>query len=314
MMVWSVSTAKTFERCQRQWFYKTQLASATASDEARRHAHRLSKLQSVSAWRGNIVDHVLSEQVLPAIQRGWQISVDKALEAALRRFDEQLAIGRQHRLHDANFDPDLLPEGFVAFHDLEYIGHLDEEEIARAREEVTKAIRTFFSMEKLISRLRAADKLITQRSLSFVHGDVHVRAVPDVIVFRGSNPPAIVDWKVHAFGWRDAWLQLAIYASALVRGDPHKDFPCQTTQFREPDIGLLEVQLLTGTLRTHRLSEEHFARADSYMARSSESMLLALGGMNGKAWSLPASDFPVTRYAAACESCPYRSICWETIS
>ena len=48
-MIWSVSNAKTFDRCQRQWFFKTQLASAKAKDEIRRHAWRLGKLQSLSA-------------------------------------------------------------------------------------------------------------------------------------------------------------------------------------------------------------------------------------------------------------------------
>ena len=69
-MVWSVSTAKMFERCQRQWFYKTKVANAVAKDEVRQLAYRLSKLQSISGWRGNVVDQVLSSEVIPAIERG----------------------------------------------------------------------------------------------------------------------------------------------------------------------------------------------------------------------------------------------------
>ncbi len=67
----------------------------------------------------------------------------------------------------------------------------------------------------------------------------NVRTVPDVIAFSGVNPPAIIDWKVHVFGWRDAWLQLAVYAAALTRCTPHKDFPVATDQFKEIDIELL---------------------------------------------------------------------------
>lgn len=167
-------------------------------------------------------------------------------------------------------------------------------------------------MEELIARLRTADRLITQRALSFTHADTTVRAVPDLIVFKEGRPPAIVDWKVHAFGWRDAWLQLAVYAAALARGATHSDFPA-TEPFTEAEIGLLEVQLLLGTLRRHRLTEEHIALADSYIARSFESMLLATDSMNSKAWTLPATEFPATRYASTCTSCPYRSICWETL-
>lgn len=311
-MIWSVSTGKMFERCQRQWFFKTHVASAKAKDETRRRAWRLSKLQSLSAWRGNLVDQVLSQEVLPAFGQGRSITADQTLASALARFDRQLAIGRAHRLHEEGFTPTALGDDFVAFHALEYGDVLDEAEIDRARDEVRRAIQSFFSMEELIARLRTADRLITQRALSFTHADTTVRAVPDLIVFKEGRPPAIVDWKVHAFGWRDAWLQLAVYAAAQARGTPHSDFPV-TGPFTETDVGLLEVQLLTGHLRRHRLTAEHIAQADGFIARSFESMLLATDGMNGKASTLPPTDFPATRYASVCESCPYRSMCWESL-
>jgi PD-(D/E)XK nuclease superfamily protein len=266
-MIWSVSTGKMFERCQRQWFFKTQLASAKAKDQTRRHAWRLSKLQSLSAWRGNLVDQVLSQEVLPAFRQGRSITADQTLSSAMVRFDRQLAIGRARRLHEGGFNPTAFGEDFVAFHALEYGGVLAEAEIERARDEVRRAIESFFSMEELIARLRTSDRLITQRALSFTHADTTVRAVPDLIVFKKAGPPAIVDWKVHAFGRHDAWLQLAVYAAALVRGTPHNDFPA-TGSFAETDVGLLEVQLLTGTLRRHRLTDEHIALADGHIARS----------------------------------------------
>jgi hypothetical protein len=143
-MIWSVSTGKMFERCQRQWFFKTQLASAKAKDKTRRHAWRLSKLQSLSAWRGNLVDQVLSEEVLPAFGQGRSITADQALTVAMGRFDRQLAIGRAHRLHEEGFNPTAFGDDFVAFHALEYGGALAEAEIERARDEVRRAIQSFF--------------------------------------------------------------------------------------------------------------------------------------------------------------------------
>jgi hypothetical protein len=311
-MIWSVSTGNMFERCQRQWFFKTQVASATARDEMRQRAYRLSKLQSVSGWRGSVVDQVLSRTVMPAFERGWPMTADRALVAAMERFDRQLTIGRAHRLHDPGFKPSALGDDFVAFHHLEYGGDPGPEEIDQAREEVHQAIENFFLMDELIARLRRAERLIAQRSLSFAHADTSVRAVPDVIAFNRNAAPTIIDWKVHVFGWRDAWLQLAVYAAALARCNPHKDFPPAAGQLRETDIELLEVQLLKGTIRPHRLTEEQFRRVDAYIAQSTESMLLAMAEMNGSAASLPATDFPTTRYASVCERCAYRSLCWET--
>ena len=267
-MVWSVSTAKMFERCQRQWFYKTKLANARAKDAARQQAYRLSKLQSISGWRGNVVDQVLSKEVILALERGWSISPDRVIQAALARFDRQLAIARAHRIMDPAIKPSDYGDDLAAFHCLEYDGGVDKDEIARAHDEVVTAIKTFFGMEDLIARLRTANRLIAQRALTFVHSDTTVRAVPDVIAFFASAPPTIIDWKVHSFGWRDAWLQLAVYAAALTRCNPHKDFPVATDGYMETDIELLEVQLLTGTIRVHDLEGRDIAEADAYIALS----------------------------------------------
>lgn len=312
-MIWSVSTAKMFEQCQRQWFYKTCLGNARAKDPLRQQAYRLGKLQSISAWRGSIVDHVLSQHVMPAIEFGDDITQQDAIALAISRFDRQLAIATAHPLRDPAFNPSGMGEDFVAFHALEYGPELTQDVIDLARAEVKLAIEKFFSMQKLIDRLQTADRLICQRSLTFNHDETPVRAVPDVIVFKANQPPAIIDWKVHVFGWRDAWLQLGVYAAALVRAKRHVDFPDQEVDFKETEIGLLEVQLLTGTLRRHSLSVEDLASVDAYISASVDSMLMAVDGVKGKIAEADPKDFPATRYANVCERCPYKSLCWETL-
>ncbi len=312
-MVWSVSTAKIFDRCQRQWFYKKHFANARSKDDTRRKAYLLGKLQSVSGWRGSLVDQVLSFEVIPALGRGEEVSEAKTLASAMARFDRQLAVARQHRIHEPGFKPSACGNDFAAFYCVEYGDGICESEIEQAREDVRTAIATFFSMEKLVRRLRAAQRLVAQRRLIFGHTDTKVGAMPDVIVFPSEGAPAIVDWKVHTFGWHDAWLQLTIYAAALTRAEPHADFPAARSRYNAADIGLLEVQLLTGTLRKHVVSDEDVEQADAYIARSAESMLLAVGDVADKVSELSPSLFPAARYAATCETCPYRSLCWETL-
>ena len=138
-MVWSVSTAKMFERCQRQWFFKTKLANARAKDWKRQRAYRLSKLQSISAWRGNVVDQVLSNEVIPALERGWAISTDRVTHSALARFDRQLQIARAHRIMDPEIKPSDFGDDLAAFHCLEYGEIVDENEILRARDQSAEA-------------------------------------------------------------------------------------------------------------------------------------------------------------------------------
>jgi hypothetical protein len=312
-MVWSVSTAKMFDRCQRQWFYKQHFANARSKDETRRKAYLLGKLQSVSGWRGSLVDQILSSEVMPALERGEEISKARTLASAMARFNRQLAVARQHRIHEPGFKPSVCGGDFAAFYCIEYGDGVSETEIQQARDDVRKAISTFFTIEKLVRRLRAAQRLVPQRRLTFVHTDTKVGAVPDVIVFPKDGPPAVVDWKVHTFGWQDAWLQLTIYAAALTRADPHADFPAAPGRYKPADIGLLEVQLLTGTLRKHVVSDDDVEQADAYIARSAESMLLAAGGMADRISELSPSAFPAARYAATCKTCPYRNLCWETL-
>jgi hypothetical protein len=58
-VIWSVSESKLFRRCQRQWYFKHCVANAQAKkDPLRRRAYLFSKLQSISGWRGQLVDTV----------------------------------------------------------------------------------------------------------------------------------------------------------------------------------------------------------------------------------------------------------------
>jgi hypothetical protein len=68
-MRWSYSASRNFRQCQRQWYFKNIVASARAKEPLRRRAYLLSKLQSVSAWRGKIVDDVISKTLIPRINR-----------------------------------------------------------------------------------------------------------------------------------------------------------------------------------------------------------------------------------------------------
>jgi hypothetical protein len=269
-------------------------------------------LQSVSAWRGNIVDHILSKEVIPAIERRELVSEQRTIMSAMALFDRQLAVARAHRLHEPGFRPSDLGDDFAALYPMEYGDGVNDEELDCARQEVKDALEAFFSMEKLLARLASARRLVTQRHVYFTHGDTRVRAVPDVIVFSDGHPPAIIDWKVHAFGRHDAWLQLAVYAAALTRTDTAIDYQSPTTAFSPEEIGLLEVQLLTRALRRHRLGEDDVERADTYIARSAEAMALALGAAD-KPCELPPESLPAARYASTCESCAYRRMCWETV-
>lgn len=311
-MWWSISEAKRFRRCQRQWYYKNIVASAVSRDPRRREAHRLSQLESLQAWRGNLVDQTITRVLIPALRQNKRITLEQVKRFAMRLFDRQLEYARTHRVDDAHFNGKDAGDAFAALHAFEYDGVISDDAIAEARSEVCKALSNLFMLQEIKAPLRQATQLIAQRALVFAHSDVSVRAVPDLIAFYKEDSPVIIDWKVHTYGLQDAWLQLAVYVLALSRCRPHSDFPVPAKAWEMGQIRILEVQLLKNELREHKLEEEDFERTESYIAESASQITLLRDNRNFG--DLKPEEFLVTAYPETCDSCPFRRICWESKS
>jgi hypothetical protein len=308
-MFWSISESKAFNRCQRQWYFKNLLGNAVAKDPRRREAYLLGKLQSISAWRGQIVDRVISENVLPAIRSGQTFTLDQALARAKHLFDHQLAFGRQHRLRESGLSPAQMGDQFVAFYAMEYNGSLSDDELATAWNEIETAFNTLVRMRGLLDELRQATNIVTQRPLMFPMADMTVRAVPDAIAFFANGPPMIIDWKVHALGLHEAWTQLVTYGIALTRCTRHADFPKDHGKWPVTSLQLVEVQLLTNQIRRYTPSDEDIERTDGHIAGNVTRMLWAIENKKGK--DVHVLELPVTSNPENCQRCPYRKICWE---
>ncbi len=309
-MKWSFSAARAFRQCQRSWFFKTSVANGRAKDELRREAYLLSKLQSVSGWRGGLVDRILSRDLVGALRARRKVSKAGLLAIAKSQFDRELAFALAHRIREAGFSPGD-DECAAAFHAIEYGQPVSEEEVAQAWHDVETAIENLFKMERVRGTLKAAAYLVAQRSLQFAFAGVTVVAVPDVIAFYDSAPPLIVDWKVQVTGSRDYRLQLALYALALSRCKPHRDFPPSLCTVTPEDIRLLEAQLLTGAEHEYVLTAADFEEIEDYIAASASEMLAARAGLgNGE---LRPEDFAVTQWPDVCQRCGFRKICWEAV-
>jgi hypothetical protein len=308
-MIWSFSESRIFRKCQRQWFYKACCASARSQDPARREAYLLSKLQSISAWRGQIVDTVVEQVLVPALNQGNRPMLNEVLATARMIFEKQLAFGRQHRVRNPGFKVTEAGDSFAAFYAVEYGNGISDIEAAAAWADVEKALRNLFGLIEFKNLLRTAKYRIAQRSLLFEHAGAKVRAVPDLIAFFADRPPVIVDWKVHTFGVRDYRDQLLTYAIALMRAKPHRDFPSNLNCWKEFDVELIEVQLLRGVIRRHSVEEADVQATDQRIAESIVTLQLARGGQEDE--KLSADDFPAAFEPRTCQTCPYRKLCWN---
>jgi PD-(D/E)XK nuclease superfamily len=308
-MRWSYSASRSFKQCQRQWFFKNIVASARSKDTFRRRVYLLSKLQSISAWRGKIVDHVISETIIPSVNRKIRITLKDAKTRARWLFDNQLAFAKRHPISDPNLRVSKEGDRFALFHVMEYAGEIPEQELQVAWQEIETALSNLFVLGDMKELLKSSSYIVAQRALQFtLMDDVTALAYPDLVAFRNGSAPVIVDWKVHTFGQSDAWLQLAIYAIALSRCTPHSDFP---SGFKvEPTKAKLhEAQLLTNAVREHVLDEDHITEAEEYIIASAYEMSCLTDGKDYA--DLEIDDFRPALHAESCQRCAFRAICWE---
>ncbi len=308
-MIWSFSESRIFRKCQRQWFYKACCASPRSKDPKRHEAYLLSKLQSVSAWRGQVVDTVVEQVMVTALNQGKRLMLNHVIDAARVLFDKQLVFGRRHGLREPGFAVTKAGDAFAAFYAVEYGNGISDADVASAWNDVVTALRNLFGLAEFKDLLRMAKYRIAQRSLIFEHAGAKVRAVPDLVAFFADRPPVIVDWKVHSFGIRDYRDQLLTYAIALMRANQHRDFPSALNRWKEKDIQLFEVQLLRGVVRHHPAEESDIQAADERIAESIMTLRLARGVQDDEVVS--ADDFRAAFDPQACQTCPYRKLCWN---
>jgi hypothetical protein len=310
-MIWSISTDKMFRRCQRQWFYKQVYGNANSrKDRSRYEAFLLSKLQSLSALRGQVVDDVLSEHLVPALNRGIVPRCEEIRSRARERFEQRLAYAKAHQLDQRLSAPAKLPDQFAMLFDYEYGVGITDEDYDRAFAEIDSSIENLFAMEDLLDTLKGSERILSQRALMWKIGENSIRAVPDVIAFFRQTAPIVLDWKVHYFANADAARQLASYALALARVNPHKDFPLSAVGWPEIRTRLLEVQLLKGEIREHEYSEDEYADLEGWIVSRVLEANLALYGRKKSSDFLP-TDFPTAFDGRQCSICNFKRLCWS---
>src|SRR5207244_7473114 len=140
-------------------------------------------------------------------------------------YDAQKAFALRHGLRDEGLKPSKAGDEFAAFLAVERGQGVPQEELDRAWGEIEEALTNLFRMTDLLDDLRRAEFLMAQRPLQFKHGEVTVKAVPDLVAFYRDRRPLIIDWKVHVFGNRD---YCSMSSSPGRRATPRSSSPTTT--------------------------------------------------------------------------------------
>ena len=306
-MKWSFSASRIFARCHRKWYFSEFLGQPRQKDPYKKEAYLLKQLQSVEAWRGSLVDDVITRIIVPAINKHRSLKEAEIVDYAMRLADMQLEFGKSKRYRDPGMTKSGAGEAYCALYDIEYNGRLKEERILRAKEEIKVSLHNLLSSDLLDHINGNNPYIIAQRSLRFHFAEVMISSTPDAIVFFKDKSPLIIDWKVHAFANVEYRMQLGVYAIALTCIKPHKDFP-DPFIVKPEEIDLIEYQLLKNHQRDYALTVDDVIDTEDYMFQSIEQMNRAISRVDEP---LRVTSLATPRSLGVCGTCQFKKLCWE---
>lgn len=311
-MMWSFWGQKTFSACQQQWFFKNKFAHFNAKKmPLKREAFLLSQLETVYSWRGQLVDEVISNFIVPRLKTEWEMSETEILAHARQLFQKQKSFAFAQRFREDGMSKTKAGEEYAAFFEIEYGQEIGDEIFEQAWADIELALRNFLDMPQLINRLNASRKLVAQRVIDFPVFSAKARAKPDLIGFYHFEPPAIFDWKVHTFATTDYREQLATYALALERCTKFPDLISYRGRWLATDMKLFEVQLLKKTIREYKITEDDIDYLESKIISSYEQMKTIMSGDEDP--EVRFRSLNPARFAETCETCEFQKICQEVL-
>ncbi len=301
--MWSISAHKQFKRCQRQWFYKNIMADGRVKKDPQRiEATRLSKLKTVAAWRGLVVDQVITAYLIPQLKIKQIPTLERVLSSARSIFDKWYEMASKPLPAGQKLQYGLL--------DIETKGFVDPDALERAWNEIVTALTNFMNDEELLAELRSADYLLDQRSLWCKVSNMQVKGIPDLVAFWNGRPPVIYDWKVNFYDTLSHEQQLLVYALTLTNGKSHADFEQYLLNHEPEATRLTEVQLIThtgGHKREYTVTTTKLEDTESFISDSMLSMYLA--GTHRTYGQSCASDYDTTDDPQICSTCPFFKFC-----
>jgi hypothetical protein len=305
---WTISDAKSFRRCPKQWYYRAYFGNALCKkDPLRREAYILGTYQTVDQWRGLLVDNVIERVVIESLQQHRMITPRSLRDEADAMFDRQLAFARQNRVREPGFAKSHFKFEHAALLEIEEGREIPDEAITRAREEVHRALDNLWALPELRAELKAAAHLAPQKTYRFQLRGHQIIAVPDLVAFYHDRPPLIIDWKVHAFGLHDARTQLLIYAMALVRNG--RGGGTLERKWLETEVVMREVQLLTRVVRTFTLDAAAVIEMENYILASLRAMHRVTEGKELE--DVDPAELPAVYSEDGCANCGFKPLCWK---
>ncbi len=310
-MIWSWTGGSQFKACPRQWYYDNIVANSLAKRDSDRVAiTTLSKLQTLDAWRGSIIDRTIG-RIIYGIAKKFALNENYYINESLKEFRNQLEYAQSKRYWNEDIQT-VDKKVFAALIPYEFGLIVSNEELERLQNDMVHAITGFLNNKELIKYLQSASHLITQRIFTYKLNSFTVRAIPDLVAFFKDRAPHIFDWKVHTFGVKTYDQQLLSYAIGLhkaIQTKPHRDFPTDQTCYSLLSYKLTEYQLLRDDInqRHYSISDQAIDDLKEYISSSTLEIYMTM--RLKKYQDLQPEMFETANFPEVCFSCPFQKVC-----
>ena len=304
---WSNSSVNILRQCNRRYYLGYILATHGRKNPNRRKAYELKKMQSLTMWKGSVVDKFMEKTIIPMISEQMPLDFVALAKQCVSLAQSQFLFSEFGMYRDAGVKKSDSDDEYCVLDIHELDVPYSEAELAEAYATIRQTIENIPLIRMpdgklLLTYLKECQKLIPNIG-NWVVGVGNARVNPqiDLLAYHDFKP-TVIDWKLSESYVSDYSEQLIIcgltvYLKRLENPDkqPHE----------YEDISLYEVNLLKGTVKQHDFSLERINRTIDRINLTADDLAL----LNAKYEDADPDDFELTDNEVTCKFCPFQTLC-----
>ena len=149
-MTHSYSKWRMYKKCQRMWAYASVVGNGKAKDARRKGISILSSLQTLSAWRGEIVDYTISNYYIRQLNKDICPNFDEILKYARQLCRKRYDFAKAKKYWKEGLVKSKCKDEYSALFELEFGKDIPKKDFIKAWEEIEISLANFFADKELI--------------------------------------------------------------------------------------------------------------------------------------------------------------------
>lgn len=308
-MSWSYSKMQALRLCHRKYYLAHIVANFHHTDRLRRKAYELKNINSLTMWKGTVVDVFLETVIIPKLAAKQALDFNQLADDIVAFAKVQYEFSKARRYTDRSLKRGQLKGKFCIL-DIHELGRdYTEVEIAEAYDVMRAAVLNIPQIvmtdsELLITFLQRCKSLIpnvVNRS-GFI-GEQTITPQIDLIAYDTNWKPNVIDWKVSESFVSDYSRQLIVCGLAVYLNRLQAQHDKGVYEYS--DIKLYEVNLLQAKVKQHDFSEDRINDVIDYINLTGGDLEL----LHTNYEQANPDNFETTENEASCKFCNFRPLC-----